>query len=554
MVCTRRRDAYGKTTSRALPTAAPKRRALDKEKSMNNAFDNKLDAIVSAGLSLGGGKKGIEKEALRLDPGGYLSRKPHPVGLGSALTNRFITTDFSEALLEFVSPVYTSTWEALRFLCDVHQFTYECLDEELLWVASMPCRIPRDPDIPLARYGTSNVGRMKTIYRRGLGFRYGRHMQTIAGIHFNYSLPEEFWPGYQALLGDDRDARAFRSAEYLGLVRNFRRFGWLVLYLFGASPAMCKSFGAGEKLDMPELSPDTWYAPYGTSLRMSDLGYNNQNQSRISISLNDLDHYIDDLQRAINTPEPDYEKIGVIVDGKYRQLSANQLQIENEFYSPVRPKRVAHSGERPTAALRRGGIEYVEIRSLDISIDDPAGINQNTMRFMEAFLIYCLLEDSPPFDDAALEETRVNQSRAAREGRDPECRLLRDGAEVLLADWGREILSKVEQIAAVIDRCEGEDCYVQAVHGLAALIDDADQTPSARLLRELQEGGNSFFEYAMSMARSHRDYFASITDMSEQRHEEFLQEAEQSWSRQREIEAADSISFAEYLAHYYAAE
>ena len=521
---------------------------------MLDTFDKKLDAIVSSGLALGGGKKGIEKEALRLDLDGYLSRKPHPAGLGSAMTNRFITTDFSEALLEFVTPVYANTWEALRFLCDVHQFTYECLEDELLWVASMPCRIPRDPDIPLARYGTSNVGRMKTIYRRGLGYRYGRHMQTIAGIHFNYSLPEAFWPEYQAILGDDSDAREFRSAQYLGLIRNFRRLGWLVLYLFGASPAMCKSFGAGEDLDMPELSRDTWYAPYGTSLRMSDLGYNNQNQSRINISLNDLDHYIDDLQRAINTPEPDYEKIGVIVDGKYRQLSANQLQIENEFYSPVRPKRVAHSGERPTAALRRGGIEYVEIRSLDISVDDPAGINQNTMRFMEAFLIYCLLEESPPFDDAALEETRLNQSRTAREGRDPGCRLLRDGAEVSLPDWGHEILDKVENIAATIDRAEEVECYVQAVQGLAALIDDPAQTPSARLLRDVQEEYNSFFEYAISMARSHRDYFASITPMSEQRHEEFQQEAQASVERQREIEAADSISFEEYLAHYYSAE
>ena len=522
---------------------------------MPNDFDSRLDAIVSSGLALGGGKKGIEKEALRLDLDGYLSRKPHPAGLGSAMTNRFITTDFSEALLEFVTPVYTSTWEALRFLCDVHQFTYECLEDELLWVASMPCRIPRDPDIPLARYGNSNVGRMKTIYRRGLGYRYGRHMQTIAGIHFNYSMPEEFWPAYQAMLGDESDAQAFQSEQYLGLIRNFRRFGWLVLYLFGASPAMCKSFGGGEDLDMPDLSRDTWYAPYGTSLRMSDLGYNNQNQSRINISLNDLDHYIRDLQAAINTPEPDYEKIGVVVDGKYRQLSANQLQIENEFYSPVRPKRVAHSGERPTAALRRGGIEYVEIRSLDISIDDPAGINQNTMRFMEAFLIYCLLEQSPLFDDAALDETRRNQLRTAREGRDPACTLLRDGAEVPLAAWGREILGRVGQIAATIDAMEGgEDCYSQAVSALAAMIDDPSQTPSARLLRDVHDSGESFFGYAMSMARSHRDYFASITSMTDERHREFVDEARQSVERQRQIEAADAISFDEYLAHYYANE
>jgi len=471
---------------------------------LTQTFNKRLDALIASGAPLGGGQKGIEKEALRLDLDGYLSRTPHPQALGSALTNRFITTDFSEALLEFVTPVYTSTWEALRFLCDVHQFTYECLEDELLWVASMPCRIPADAEIPLADYGNSNVGQMKTIYRRGLGHRYGRHMQTIAGIHFNYSLPESFWPHYHAVLGDNSDEQTFRSEQYLGLIRNFRRFGWLVLYLSGASPAMCKSFGGGRDLGMPELGTDSWYAPFGTSLRMSDLGYSNQNQSRINISLNSLDDYIRDLENAINTPEPEYEEIGVKVDDQYRQLSANQLQIENEYYSPVRPKRVARSGERPTAALKRDGIEYVEIRSLDISIDDPAGINQNTMRFMEAFLVYCLLEESPLFNDDALEETKRNQSHMAREGRDPAFRLIRDGNETGLADWAREILDKVMIIAAQIDAQEGDDCYVQAVRLMAGLVDDPGTTPSARLLDELHSSGSGFFDYAISMAQPSR--------------------------------------------------
>nr|MDJ0812671.1 glutamate--cysteine ligase [Woeseiaceae bacterium] len=184
----------------------------------------------------------------------------------------------------------------------------------------------------------------------------------------------------------------------------------------------------------------------------------------------------------------------------------------------------------------------------------PAGINQNTMRFMEAFLIYCLLEDSPLFDDAALDETRLNQSRTAREGRDPACSLLRDGQEVPLADWGREILDRVRRVAAAIDAVEGSDCYAEAVTGFAAMIEDASLTPSARVLKQVRESGESFFHYAMSMARSHRDYFASITPMTDQRHDEFLTEAEQSIERQRQIEAADSITFEDYLANYYAGE
>lgn len=521
---------------------------------MSQGFDKRLGALqADGGNSLHGGLKGVEKESLRISPDGYLSQTQHPAGLGSPLSNRFITTDFSEALLEFVTPAFTSTWEALRFLCDIHQFTYERLEEEMLWVASMPCRIPGDGGIPLARYGSSNVGQMKTIYRRGLGLRYGRDMQTIAGVHFNYSLPDSFWPGYQELVGNSQHEDTFRSEQYLGLVRNFRRIGWLVLYLFGASPAMCKSFGRGGALDMPQLNADTWYEPFGTSLRMSDLGYNNQNQSTIDISLNSLDAYIQDLRRAIRTPEPDYESLGVKVDGEYRQLSANQLQIENEYYSPIRPKRVARSGEWPTSALERGGVEYVEIRSLDLNISDPSGINQNTMRFIEALLIYCLVEDSPGIDAAAMTEIRRNQIGVAKNGRDPSFRLLRDGVEVALTAWANEILDKLVGIAELVDRAEGVESYAQSVELMRGLVADPDATPSARLIHELREAGCSFFEYVLSVARKHRDYFAATEPLSEARHREFEREVAKSIERQREVEQSDTVSFDEYLADYFRA-
>lgn len=519
---------------------------------MSQGFDKRFSALEAASDNpLIGGLRGVEKESLRVDSTGHLSQTPHPVALGSALTNRYITTDFSEALLEFITPALGSTWEAQQFLCDIHQFTYAQLDDELLWTTSMPCRIPADPDIPLAHYGTSNVGQMKTIYRRGLGHRYGRQMQTISGVHFNYSLPEQFWLLYQPIVADISPDDGFRSEQYLGLVRNFRRFGWLVLYLFGASPAMCKSFASGDALQMPSLKEDTWYEPFGTSLRMSDLGYSNQNQARINISLNNLNDYIHDLSEAIRTPEPAYKNIGVKIDGEYQQLNTNRLQIENEYYSSVRPKRVAHSGERPTAALQRGGIEYVEIRSLDINVLDPSGINQNTMRFVEAFLVYCLLEDSPAITDRELEETKRNQADTAKRGRDPALRLSRDGSEVRFATWAGEILDKVLAIAGLIDRGEGGDSYTQAVHLMQSMIDEPDLTPSARVLRELREADCGFFDFAFSVANDHRDYFASIAPLSNERNSEFAREVADSIRRQSEIEASDTIGLDEYLAGYF---
>ena len=284
---------------------------------------------------------------------------------------------------------------------------------------------------------------------------------------------------------------------------------------------------------------------------MSDLGYSNQNQSRIHISLNSLDEYVRDLSTAICTPEPQYEKIGVKVDGEYRQLNANLLQIENEFYSPVRPKRVARSGEQPTAALRRDGIEYVEIRSLDINPFDPAGINQNTMRFIEAFLVYCVLEDSPGVDAGALEEIHANHTGMAKDGRNPEFSLARNGSRVTVKDWATEILIKVMAVAELIDKGDVAGSYTQSVRLMQQFVDDAETTPSARLLNDLRETNSSFFEYALELAQCHSDYFGSITPLDPERAAVFEQEAEESFRRQARIEESDSISLDAYLQEYF---
>src|SRR5678816_4302109 len=273
---------------------------------------------------------------------------------------------------------------------------------------------------------------MKTVYRNGLGVRYGRMMQAISGVHYNYSFPEKMWPAYAELVRSRDSGQAFVSDSYFHLLRNYRRHGWIVLYLFGVSPVVCNSSLRGRNVTLPRLSQDTSYEPYATSLRMSDLGYRNRNQAGLSVSGNSLDEYVRDLSRAISTPHPPYEKLGVKVDGEYRQINANILQIENEYYSFIRPKRVARSGERPTKALRRAGVEYVEVRALDVSAFDPVGVNQNKLRFLEMFLALCLMKDSPPIDVAEQDVLDANHVVVARRGREPGLTLKRDGRDVPL--------------------------------------------------------------------------------------------------------------------------
>ncbi|MEP6588555.1 MAG: glutamate--cysteine ligase, partial [Polaromonas sp.] len=308
-------------------------------------LQDRLKALTPEQLQ--GMRRGIEKESLRAQPNGALALTPHPAALGSALTHPSITTDFSESQVELVTSAHASPEAALEELTQLHQFTYRALQEngdEMLWVSSMPCDLPTDETIPLARFGSSNIGRAKSVYRMGLGHRYGRRMQTISGIHYNWSLP------------------GVSSEQYFSLIRNFRRHAFVLLYLFGASPAVCSTFVAGRQHELQQLADSTMYMPHGTSLRMGRLGYQSDAQASLAVSYNSLEGYAASLQDALTRPYPAYEAVGIRnPGGDYNQLATTLLQIENEFYGTIRPKRVIRPGERPLHALRERGVEYIEV-------------------------------------------------------------------------------------------------------------------------------------------------------------------------------------------------
>ena len=519
---------------------------------IDRKFERRLAALVNSGERgvLRGGRKGVEKESLRVSPAGELMHTPHPAALGAPLTNENITTDFSESLIELVTPPFRETWELLQYLCDIHQFVYRHLDEEMLWSTSMPCAIASDASIPLAQFGRSNVGRMKTIYRHGLGMRYGRIMQAISGVHFNYSFPDVLWEALLHINESKLGRQDFVSEQYFGVLRNYRRFGWLVLYLFGTSPAVSKGFFAGRDTDLPSLDADTVYEPFGTSLRMSDIGYRNKNQATVSVSVNSLDEYVRDLSLAISTPYPPYEQLGVKVDGEYRQLNANVLQIENEYYSFIRPKRIARSGERPTKALRRAGVEYVEVRALDVSAFDPVGVNQNKLRFLEAFLALCVLSDSAPIGRGEQEALDENHLRVARRGREPALMLNRAGRQFPMNEWARELLDAMQGLCEMLDQGEPGRPYQTALEQQRAKVEDVERTPSARLLAEMRQTGEPFFALAQRMSQMHKDYFLDLYPPNERRLAEFAAAAQESHDEQRRIEASDRSDFETYLAHY----
>ncbi|OAI13824.1 glutamate--cysteine ligase [Methylomonas koyamae] len=500
------------------------------------------------------GLKGIEKESLRISEQGAISQKPHPRALGSALTHPYITTDYSEALLEFITPPFADIKQTLDYMHQIHQFVYPHLGDEMLLATSMPCGIDGDLSIPIAEYGTSNIGKMKHIYRKGLWHRYGRTMQAIAGIHFNYSVPQGLWPALHGYDGGDLSLEDFISKSYFGLIRNFHRQGWLILYLFGASPAICKTFFKSRLQLMQqfkEFDDHTVFHPYATSLRMSDIGYKSKNQAGLKIDYNSLEGYVQSLSAAINTPYPEYQAIGVKVDGDYQQLNANILQIENEFYSTMRPKQIAKSGEKPTLALKRRGVLYVEMRSLDLNLLNPIGIDESTARFVEAFLLYCLLHDSPPQGPDEFQINNGNQLLVANQGRQPGLELNRNGTPVTLQNWAHDILCAMQPICAVLDRGSLDRPYQLALQHQLAVVDNPALTPSARILACMRENGQEFGCFASNTSALHKHYFnAEPLDADSQR--QFEELAATSLRKQAEIEAGDTLDFDEFLSRYFA--
>jgi len=494
------------------------------------------------------GLRGLEKESLRVDGRGYLAHTRHPHGLGSALTHPYLTTDYSEALPELVTPPYPSNWETLQFLCDLHIYVAKHLEDELLWAQSMPCRIPSGDKVPIAAYGSSNAGKLRSVYRRGLGFRYGRAMQTISGVHFNYSAPLEFWKFLYEREPSDLSLKDFISHQYMGAIRNYRRLAWLLIYLFGASPAFCKSFPTARTPYLRELDADTWFAPFGTSLRMSDIGYRNRSQSELQISMNSLDDYLAGLVTAVTTSNPRYEAIGVLADGEYRQLNTNTLQIEAEYYSPIRPKPPADNPHRPTVALRENGVKYLEVRTLDFNMMDPLGVNAQQLRFVEALLLYCLLNDSPPIDSAEQAEIDERDLLVAREGRRPGLELPCGGRAVRLARRAGDVLARIREIAALLD--ENDDGYVDSVEAQVASAEDAERTPSAQILQHIRSEGASFFELALETSRRQHRYFSELNLPAGK--EAWLDElARESLEQQARLEAESGQSFEDYLREYF---
>ena len=497
--------------------------------------------------------RGIEKEGLRVRPDGYLAQTPHPAKLGSKLTHPFITTDYSESLLELITEPKSTPKDTLAMLRQLHMLVYQALPEdELMWPLSMPCMLSsNDADIPLADYGSSNTGKLKTLYRSGLGIRYGRRMQTIAGLHYNLSFGDDLFATWQAQSPDNSDESLsdFKNAKYLGLIRNFKRLTSLVLYLLGASPSVCPCFIAGREHDLLLMNGSTYYKPAATSLRMGKLGYTNSVQEHLDIRYNHLPEYVAGLRRAIQTPHQGFQDLGLSdSEGNPVQINDHILQIENEYYSPIRPKQIAMRGETPTEALERRGIAYVEFRAIDLDPYSDVGIRLSSACFLEVMALYCLLNDSPDLLPEEEEELAINLERVVNDGRREGLHILNNGEEQPLEAWMLKHLNNMCPLAALLDAHHGGNEYRTAVALMQGKAGHAESTISAQVMEDSERLG-SMWKLGLTLAKQHRKLLLEQT-LSPNTQAKYEVLAEKSTLQQAEIEASETEDFDDFLQQY----
>lgn len=520
-----------------------------------NTFSSSvIPTWVDASL-LKGMLRGIERESLRMQSNGFLSQKNHPKALGSALTHPHITTDYSEALMEFITTPQSTIAAALDELRDIHTVVHQHLEEgERLWPLSMPCMLDdNEENIQLAQYGTSNIGRFKTLYRRGLGVRYGRRMQTISGVHYNLSFPDQLFAELQQQESDQElkqlSAQDYRSHRYFGLIRNFIRLTPLVMYLLGASPSVCRCFLTGREHHLQPLVKGTLYLPEATALRMGRLGYQNSAQKELGIHYNDLHDYLDGLQKAVHTPYPEFSALGLDDEsGEPIQINDHVLQIENEYYSLVRPKQVPQAGETPSLALKNRGVGYVELRAVDVNPYSSIGIDEIAAGFLESLALYCLLSDSPELYADEQEQIDRNQTEVVNRGRAADVKIELGEKTMTFQAWAQQHLATIQQCATLLDQANQTHLYQDAIVVMQQRLADVENTLSAHVIEDtLKHGGT--WSFGSVMAQQHVQYYDQHV-LNQERKQYFDELAQTSLQKQAELEQDNDMSFSQYLAKY----
>lgn len=459
------------------------------------------------------GRWGLEKESQRVTTSGELAMTDHPAAFGHKMSNPHITVDFAESQIELITSPSASIEEAFEELNNIQLYAEGELGDELLWPLSMPPKLPAEEGIPLARFGNSEEGREKEIYRTGLSHRYGKKMQMVSGIHYNFSLGDGMLSFLYNHLGEGKDMQTFADELYAAMARNFLRYRWLLIYLFGASPSidstyysvMCQELKHVARCCPECCSPISNYEKHAVSLRVSRFGYSRAPQGNSTLIFNSLKDYTMGIRKLLSIKSNKFSRMGTHQNGKKIQLNDHILQKESEFYSSIRLKQVTEAGENQLDALEGRGVKYVEVRILDLNPFHKTGMDLNQLYFLQMFMLYCLMEDSGMISKEEDHVMNKNHHFVSLLGGKPNLKLYPyNNDSVPLQEWAKEIFDKLRPIASVMDMADNSSKYKSSIEEQFNKVLDPSLLPSARIRKEMEENKESYLDFGIRWAQTNK--------------------------------------------------
>ncbi|PWX26013.1 bifunctional glutamate--cysteine ligase GshA/glutathione synthetase GshB [Clostridium perfringens] len=419
---------------------------------------------------------GLEKENVRVTESGNLALTPHPKAFGDREKNAYIKTDFSESQLEMVTPVCNTLEEVYSFICNLNKVvSLEIMKNgEFLWPQSNPPILPREEEIPIAKLSN----REDELYRENLSYKYGKKKQVISGIHYNFSFKEEFIKLLYKELKVEKDFREFKDDIYLRMARNFQKYHWLLIYLTGASPVFHESYIDEIKKDGEILGEDSYYIKDDTSLRNSSYGY--KNKKDYYVSYNSIGEYASDIKNLVKDKE---------------------IQSIKEYYNPIRLKSLG--SEDMLESLLHKGIDYLEVRLLDLDPLSIQGVSKETLYLVHLFMIYTLLKENKEITYKDQEEFFKNHDMVALKGRNEDAVIHENGVPVLLKDKGREILSEMDEIVEILFSNNEE--FKNVIKRALEKINNPHDTISEKLIKDIKEEG--YINFHMRLAKEYLNNF-----------------------------------------------
>lgn len=413
---------------------------------------------------------GLEREMLRVDSFGNLSFKSHPEVFGDKAKNPYITTDFSESQIEVITPTLGSVEEVYNFTRALYDIVTPEIGDELLWPQSMPCIIPEGGKIPVADYG--EAGKAAKEYREMLLEKYGARKQLISGIHFNFSFKDEFIQKLYDNSNQEISFKEYKNNIYLKLTRNYLRYRWLIIYLFGAAAVVDVSYTTECSNKFKHISKRGRTNSSVISYRNGNCGY--KNNVDLFPSYNSVDEYIESLNNYI---------------------SDKLITSHKELYSQVRlkPKNPNNFIE----SLKEDGIQYLEYRTFDVNPFEKGGISLVDLKFMQLFNIYLLVKeesDYPKWQEEALE----NQHIIARYGK-INASLKRYGTEVLKTDFALDLLKDMKEVCVYLD-LENEE----VIQTMIDRVTHVENTYAYKITQKVKDEGfiNAFTNLANEYKQS----------------------------------------------------